>query len=226
MIITTSYVLTFHGNDLDTKKIQKFKRDDPIMLVRITDSEDTFDILVVGSTPSPLELDLLDYGSSLGIAPYLDSGNLRVVKAAVLSVNVIQGKTRAKDLTRLEFYVDYEYDEGLVPVKRDGVLAFLSGNEVLDRAVIQFLDTGKLMERPYRNLYTLTRGLETSKGVFEDITFRAHFNEDFTRCRTTRTVGNVTGPLDEDERDMLIELVNHRRILLDDDEPVDPEFDE
>ena len=213
------YRLLFEGNDLDAKTVQRLSAGDSLVMERLRDEEDTFDIVV--KTASGKELDMLSYGESLGVAPYLDDGSLVVTDAKVESVNVKEGRTRAGDLTRLEFSVEYEYDESLEPVERDGILYFLSGDPILDTAVVHFCTEHRLMERPYLNVFELTGEPEEGRGIC----LRVIFNEKFTNCRFSLEIGGEAVDMDEEMKDTAMDLVNHRRMLVDDEEPVDPVYD-
>ncbi|MBQ3394224.1 MAG: hypothetical protein IJG64_03625 [Oscillospiraceae bacterium] len=213
------YRLLFEGNDLDAKTVQRLSAGDSLVMERLRDEEDTFDIVI--KTASGRELDMLSYGESLGIAPYLDDGSLVVIGARVESVNVREGRTRAKDLTSLAFSIDYEYGEDLEPFERDGILYFLSKDPILDTAVIHFCTTHRLMERPYLNVFELSG--EPEEG--QEICLRVIFNEKFTNCRFSLEIGGETVDMDEEMKDTALDLVNHRRMLVDDEEPVDPVYD-
>ena len=117
MEIKHTYRLQFEGNDLDAKDVQKLTTGESLTVERLRDEEDTYDILV--KTGRGRELDMLSYGESLGIAPYLDDGSLSVAGAHVEDVSVRQGKTRSRDVTSLVFSIEYEYGEGLEPMEKD-----------------------------------------------------------------------------------------------------------
>ena len=107
--MTTAYIVTLEGNDLDVKKVQKLNTGDELVLKRLNDAEDTYEICVC--FPDGREIDMLSYAESIGIAPFMDSGLLTVEKAEVTAVRVTPGKTHATDVTRLYFKVKYSYDE-------------------------------------------------------------------------------------------------------------------
>ena len=106
--VRVTYKLYISGNDLDAKAAQKLKAGDELKLVRLDDELDTYEILI--TTREGKELDMLSYQESIGIAPFLDNGDLNFISATVVSSQVNPGKTRAKDETVVAFDVLYEYD--------------------------------------------------------------------------------------------------------------------
>ena len=77
------------------------------------------------------------------------------------------------------------------------------------------------MERPYLNVFELSG--EPEEG--QEICLRVIFNEKFTNCRFSLEIGGETVDMDEEMKDTALDLVNHRRMLVDDEEPVDPVYD-
>ena len=104
--VRVTYKLYISGNDLDAKAAQKLKAGDELKLVRLDDELDTYEILI--TTLEGKELDMLSYQESIGIAPFLDNGDLNFISATVVSSQVNPGKTRAKDETVVAFDVLYE----------------------------------------------------------------------------------------------------------------------
>ncbi len=231
--ITTSYVLSLEGNDIDTKKVQKLKKGDALELKRINDAEDTFEICICHKDGR--EIDLLTYAESVGIAPFIDEGSLTVKKAEVAAVTVTPGKTRAKDITDLQLQVTYSYDEEILSRYEDAdTLAFAT-----DRDTVQTMaafsvaagDSDVVMGRPYLNLYTMDMPMEYGWQYelfdvdFEENTtynFYAHalFSEDFTKCKVLAKVYNPDNEdeefeleLEENEKHTVLTYVNHARIF-------------
>ena len=219
MEIKHTYRLQFEGNDLDAKGVQKLTTGESLTVERLRDEEDTYDILV--KTGRGRELDMLSYGESLGIAPYLDDGSLSVAGARVEDVSVRPGKTRSRDVTSLVFSIEYEYGEGLEPMEKDGILYFLSGDPVLDCAVTHFSRRHRLMEREYLNVFELSETVSDDR----QISLKVIFNEKFTNCKFYLLVNGEAVRPDDEMKDTMLDLVNHRRILVDDEEPVDPAYD-
>ncbi len=231
--LTTVYFISLEGNDLDVKKVQKLKDGDRLMLKRINDAEDTFEICVC--FPDGKEIDMLSYAESIGIAPFMDDGTITVEKAEVADVRVTPGKTRAKDLTTLVFKVTYSYDDEALSLFEDtDVLAFQTDEDaVLTMAAFSVAggDSDVVMSRPYLNLYTMDMPMEYGWQYemfdcdYEENTtynFYTHalFNKDFTKCKIKAKIYNPDNEedefeleLDENEKQTVVTLVNHARIF-------------
>ena len=224
-IIKHSYKLYIRGNDLDAKAAQKLKAGDSLNLVRMADAEDTYEIVI--TTARGKETDMLSYRESVGIAPFLDEGNLTVKRAEVDRVEIKKGKTRAKDETIVCFTVTYRYEEELKPVLSDDVLAFIPDYDiVLANAIYRCLSEEKTFDKVYLNCYEMDcpvkdRDILRGDEDFEngDFIFNCMvlFNPEFTKCKISAKLYN------EDIEYMLrlppeiqktaLELVNHRRIF-------------
>ena len=231
--ITAVYTVTLEGNDIDTKKVQKLKKGDTLLLKRINDAEDTFEICVCHKDGR--EIDLLTYAESVGIAPFIDDGSLTVNKAEVSSVTVTPGKTRAKDITDLQLNVTYSYDEEILSRYEDtDTLAFATGEDTVQTMAafsVAAGDSDVVMTRPYLNLYTMDMPMEYGWQYelfdvdFEENTtysFYTHalFNEDFTKCKVLAKIYNPDNEeeefeleLDENEKASVLTFVNHARIF-------------
>ena len=231
--ITTSYMVSLEGNDIDTKKVQKLKKGDALQLKRISDAEDTYEICVCHKDGR--EIDLLSYAESVGIAPFMDDGSLTVKSAAVAAVTVTPGKTRAKDITDLQLQVTYSYDEEILARYEDtDTLAFATAEDTVQTMAafsVAAGDSDVVMSRPYLNLYTMDMPMEYGWQYelfdvdFEENTtynFYAHalFNEDFTKCKILAKVYNPDSEedefeleLEESEKATVVTFVNHARIF-------------
>lgn len=231
--MTTAYIVTLEGNDLDVKKVQKLNTGDELVLKRLNDAEDTYEICVC--FPDGREIDMLSYAESIGIAPFMDNGLLTVEKAEVTAVRVTPGKTHATDVTRLYFKVKYSYDEEVLSRFYDtDVLAFHTDEDTVLTMAAQAVaggDTDVVMGRPYLNLYTMDMPMEYGWMYemydcdFEENTtynFYAHafFNEDFTKCKVMAKIYNPDNEeeefeieLNENEKQTVVTLVNHTRIF-------------
>ena len=231
--ITATYLVSLEGNDIDTKKVQKLKKGDALQLKRISDAEDTFELCVCHTDGR--EIDLLSYAESVGIAPFIDDGSLKVEKCTVAGVTVTPGKTRAKDVTDLALQVTYSYDEEvLVRYEDTDTLAFATENDVVQTMAafsVAAGDSDVVMARPYLNLYTMDMPMEYGWQYelfdvdFEENTtynFYAHalFNENFTKCKISAKVYNPDNEeeeyeleLEENEKNTVLTFVNHARIF-------------
>lgn len=231
--MTTAYIISLEGNDLDVKKVQKLKAGDALVMKRLNDAEDTYEICVC--FPDGREIDMLSYAESIGVAPFMDDGSITVEKAEVTYVKVTPGKTRAKDITTLYFKVTYAYDEEVLARFTDtDVLAFHTDEDaVLTMAAASVAggDSDVVMSRPYLNLYTMDMPMEYGWQYemydcdYEENTtynFYAHalFNEDFTKCKVMAKIYNPDNEedefvleLDENEKQTVVTLVNHARIF-------------
>ncbi|MBR5521144.1 MAG: hypothetical protein IKU54_04020 [Oscillospiraceae bacterium] len=231
--MTTTYAIELEGNDLDVKKVQKLKKGDSLMLKRINDAEDTYEICVCFADGK--EIDMLSYAESIGVAPFMDSELITVEKAEVARVEVKPGKTRAKDKTTLQFNVTYAYDEeALARFTDTDMLAFHTEEDaVLCMAAFSVAagESDVVMSRPYLNLYTMDMPMEYGWQYemydceYEENTtynFYAHalFNETFTKCKVMAKIYNPDNEedefvleLDENEKQTVVTLVNHARIF-------------
>ena len=211
--VEMKYTVALEGNDIETKKVQKLKSGAPLLLKRITDAEDTYEICLCHSDGK--EIDMLSYSESIGIAPYMDGGLLSAA-ACVDNVEVKPGKTRAKDITLLTAKAVYEYDEETLELYtgRQASGFTCADDRVLSMAVAAVTDgdTDILVQRPYINLYTMEFDTEDGR-----VCCNALFNEEFTKCKITAKIYNEQNEtaleLDENEKETVLTLVNHARIF-------------
>ena len=239
--ITLHFSLAIEGDDLDAKTAKKLNPQDKLILKRLDDQLDSFEIVIC--TAEGKELDMLSYPESLGLAPYIDQGSVTFQNASLDNMVFTPGKVRAKDMTRLNLTAHFSFDEAiLVPYhSQSGTFAFMpSDNRILAMANFAILDyeTGPI-EQTYLNCYVLDIDLdEDSRPLFpvsyeenQDYFFcaQALFNEAFTKCRITAKVysGNDSFNIDleAEETAYFLELINHYRIFLD-QEPIICEIEE
>lgn len=233
--IRKSYEVYIDGNDLDAKAAQKLKVGDEIKLVRMNDELDSFEILI--TTPQGKELDMLSYEESIGIAPFLDDGNLVIKNSTVDSVVVKPGKSRAKDRTTVVFTVEYGYiPELLKPVEIDDTLGFVPNYDmVLAMAIYHCLNGNGTLEKVYLNCYQLDCPVYDDSfldGEIEDGEYNFSctvlFNENFTKCKVKVKLYNqdieYETQLPDEMKESALVLVNHQRIFEDLD-PVDCEIE-
>lgn len=229
--IAIDYFITIEGADLDAKCAKKLKAGDFLSASRIYDEEDTYEILITDRDKK--ELGLLDYKESLGIAPFLDEEGLKILSCIVKNVTFTQGKSRAGDLTKVEFSINFEYDEdSLLPnTFGDGTFAFLPfENRVLAMSLYCALDYDMpVISQTHLNRYVIDIDLnEDSKEMFE-VNFdedenyfffiQLLLNESFSKCRLTCKLYSDKDSFDitltDEEKQTVLELVNHRRIFSD-----------
>ncbi len=229
MNTTVKYTIRLEGNDIDTKKVQKLKPGSSLLLKRVNDAEDTFEICVCHSDGR--EIDMLSYAESIGVVPFIDD-ELVTAAATVDSVQVKPGKSRAKDLTILTVNVEYSFEENLETVQGENGFGFIDSEDIiLTLTTLNSVlgDKDMPVERPYLNLYTMDLPLgEKAKDYFDysfarDETYllavKALFNESFTKCRISAALCGKDGEekevieLDENEKQTVLTLVNHARIF-------------
>lgn len=235
---TKTYELYIDGNDLDAKAAQKLKKGDSLKIQRMEDELDTFEMVIL--TPQGKELDMLSYEESIGIAPFLDDGNLKIEECLVDSVEVKKGSSRAKDRTTVRFSVEYGFvPEMLKPVEVEETLAFIpSYDMVLAMAIYHCLNGNGTMEKVYLNCYELdcpvydTAFLDEEEELNgEDFNFSCTvlFNPEFTKCKIISRLYNKDNEyglsLPEEMKDSALLLVNHARIF-EDLEPLSCEIEE
>ncbi|MEG1863051.1 MAG: hypothetical protein RR198_05535 [Oscillospiraceae bacterium] len=239
--LQTKYTLIIEGDDLDAKAARKLKEGDPLKLKRLNDPLDSFEIVVY--SPQDKELDMLSYPESLGIAPYMDNGSLKIVSATVISLTCSQGKVRSGDMSYLSFSVEYSFDEELLEpyFSQTGILAFMPCDDcVLTMANYCLLDRGvSPIGQTHLNRYVLSTPLNDASRLIFDLDFKENvqyffcaqvlFNESFTLCKTSAQVycegESYQVDLEENEMLSLIELINHYRILNNQD-PVDCQIEQ
>ncbi len=219
MNITVKYKIALEGNDIDTKKVQKLKPGAPLLLKRVNDEEDTFEICVCH--PDGREIDMLSYSESIGVAPFIDR-EIVTATAKAESVAIKPGKSRRKDITELTVAVEYEYPQELQTVHGEKGFAFVDTDDaVLTLAAANAVNGGADMpvERPYLNLYTLSLPMAGMNDLFEgDVSestlgIKVLFNESFTKCKITAEINGQREELDENEKQTVLTLVNHHRIF-------------
>lgn len=212
--VAVKYRITLEGNDIDVKKVQKLKSGTPLLLKRICDAEDTYEICVCHSDGR--EIDLLTYAESIGIAPFIDAG-LVTAAAKTDSVQVKPGKSRAKDVTVLTAEVEYTYDETVLEFCRGRQAPgfIYPGDTVLSLAVLTVIngDSDVLVQRPYLNLYTM----ELTDGE-NRVECHTLFDEKFTKCKISAKIYNKENieqelDLEESEKETVLTLINHARIF-------------
>ncbi len=240
MNITVKYTIQLEGNDIDTKKVQKLKSGTPLLLKRVNDAEDTFEICVCH--PDGREIDMLSYSESIGIAPFIDE-EIITVAAVVDKVEVKPGKSRAKDLTILTLNVEYSCED-LQTVQTEKCFGFIDSEDIiLTLATLNAVlgDKDMPVERPYLNLYTMDLPVTNGAKEYFEYDFaqdeqyilavKALFNPDFTKGRISAALCNKEGEekeiieLEENEKQTVLTLVNHARIF-DGEEGINPEIEE
>ena len=232
---TFDYKITAEGADLDAKALQKLSAGQPLTLERVYDREDTWEITVnrEGKT-----LGMLDYADCVGIAPFMDDDSLMIKSAGVTSVSVKNGKTRAKDVTRLNFAVEYRYDENLLKpyTGKSSKKGFVPDYDAMAAmAVYRVLDGQDdiVMKQTHLNRYL--RQIPVSgrvrrqffDGDFTDGSYNfcceVLFDEKFTKCKISANIYNAENDdeydaeLDEREKQTALTLVNHCRIFSGED---------
>ena len=222
------YELYIDGNDLDAKAAQKLKPGDSLTIQRMDDELDTFEMVIL--TPRGKELDMLSYEESIGIAPFLDDGNLKITSCTVDNVQVKKGASRAKDQTVLTFKVEYSYMvEMLKPVEIEDTLAFIpSYDMVLAMAIYHCLHGHGTFEKVYLNCYELDCPVYDTAFIDEDEDLAGQtynfactvlFNPEFTKCKIVTRLYNEDIEyginLPEEMQDSVLILVNHMRIFED-----------
>ena len=229
--VTFRYTITLVGNDLDAKTAQALSAGDSLVLSRVEDEYDTYEIVV--STSDGKALDMLGYEESVGIAPFIDSGSAKILSAQVESVTTTPGKSRATDETCVEFAVEFWYDEQQLTVFRGGcddIPAFMPTEDALySLCLYRLLDYGMdIITQTHLNRYLFEVDMDDdTKQYFdfewddEDWFFATEilFNESFTKCKVRSRLysdsGEVTMPCDEDSAQTMLTFVNHLRIFND-----------
>lgn len=226
------YRISAFGADLDAKALQKLNKGDELVLKRLEDSLDTYEILVCGKDGK--ELDMLEYGESLGIAPYMDSLLAACTGAQVDSVQVKKGKSRAKDETVLTFTAVFEYDDSLEVLEKNGKVIFLPADDIIAAcAGVSGAENGGDFTDRDKDGYSLYMVMSDVVGnmYFEDFDREKNYilkatlvtkEEKYTakarlfaakEGEEYRLAENIA--LNESEQETLLTLVNHYRIFSD-----------
>ena len=229
--VTFRYTITLVGNDLDAKTAQALSAGDSLVLSRVEDEYDTYEIVV--STSDGKALDMLGYEESVGIAPFIDSGVAKILSAQVEKVTTTQGKSRATDETCVELAVEFRYDEQQLTVFRGGyddVPAFMPTEDALySLCLYRLLDYGMdIITQTHLNRYLFEVDMDDDTKQFFDIDWQDEaymfqgevlFNESFTKCKVRSKIYSDSEniPLETDALDAetLLTFVNHLRIFND-----------
>ena len=232
----TQYTLSVEGNDIDAKTAQNLKVGDSLSLKRVDDSADTFEIVVC--TDEGKELDMLSYEESVGIAPFLDDGSVKALSAKVLGTKVIPGATRAKDITKINFEVNFEYDGEALELfcgGADSVFAFMpKTNPLYSLCLYRLLDYGEdIITQTHLNRYVFEVDIDGDTMQYVDFDFGEDkdyffvseilFNGQFNRCRVKCRIEcdgeSFEYPCDGTVAEVMLTFVNHLRIF-NDEEPL------
>lgn len=226
--ISLQYTLSIEGNDLDAKNAQKLSMGDALLLKRMCDEQDTYEILITDI--SGRELDMLSYNECLGIAPFLDDESLVFVGASVNSVTLTEGKTRSGDITQLSFNCIFNYDEDKLTFYETGlqVPCFLpSDNRFYCLCLFCALDYDEaVITQTHLNRYEFSIDIDSDSEKLlnidingEDYFYLAEviFNESFTQCKIKAKIYNEKRQflcdMEQKECEAFLELINHFRIF-------------
>ena len=235
-----SYTISLEGNDMDAKTARGLKSGDALKLERVTDSLDTYEIVV--STADGRELDMLSYAESVATAPFIDDGSLVVNSASVTEVRVKEGPSRAKDMTYVTFGVEYSYDEQVLQPFCSGydIYGFMpQNNTMLALCIYRLLDYNEnIITQTHLNRYEFEVDMDDdTKQSFdvdwsdEDYMFQSEvlFDETFTKCKVRSKIYSDSGsiPLETDGQmaEVMLTFVNHLRIFGDENPLTDCEVE-
>lgn len=225
------YTIALEGNEMDVKAAQQLKKDDALVLQRVYDELDTYEIVV--STQEGVGLDMLGYAESVGVAPFIDREMVVVNSAKVTSVEVVPGKTHAKDMTYINFDVDFGYDDSVLAPFGGGydeTMAFMpKGDAIFSLCLYRILDYNMpIITQTHLNRYEFEVDMDDDTKMFFDIpwddedyfyTVEILFNETFTKCRMSSRVYSETKqyliPCGEHTADVMLTFINHTRIFND-----------
>lgn len=226
---TFDYSISIDGNDLDAKNAQKLCVGDSLSLERIEDALDTYELVI--TTAAGKELDMLSYPESVGIAPFLDDGRVKILCGKVSKTALTLGKTHATDKTFLSFSITFEYDPTLLKVLRgSGGNGFLPlGDNFYSLCLYRCLDYAlPIIAQTHLNRYEFEAQLDESTKRFFDFDFEAGdyfymadtiFNESFTQCKMHCKIycknSEKEISFSENDAQRFLLLINHYRILCD-----------
>ena len=238
---TFKYTLALEGNDMEVKAARALKKGDELVMQRVYDEYDTFEIVV--STKDGKGLDMLGYAESIGIAPFLDNGSANIVSATVTEVAVEEGESRAKDMTYVSFDAVFSYDETILAPFGGGyneTMAFMPKEDaIFSLCLYRILDYNMpIITQTHLNRYEFEVDMDDDTKVFFDIPFDDEdyfftveilFNETFTKCRMASRVYSETKqylmPVDEHTADVMMTFINHVRIFNDEKTITECEID-
>ena len=227
------YTIGVEGNEMEAKVAQALKKDDELVLSRVHDTLDTYEIVV--STQDGTDLDMLGYVESIGIAPFMDKELVKVKSAKVTSVDVVPGQTHAKDVTYVNFDVDFAYEDSILAPFGGGydeTMAFMpKGDAIFSLCLYRILDYNMpIITQTHLNRYEFEVDMDDDTKMFFDIpwddedyfyTVEILFNETFTKCRLSGRIYSETKqyliPCGEHIADVLLTFLNHVRIFNDQD---------
>ncbi|MEG2081743.1 MAG: hypothetical protein RR011_00770 [Oscillospiraceae bacterium] len=229
---TFKYSLLIEGNDIDAKNAQRVKLGDSLLLKRMEDEFDTFEMVIC--TDSGKELDMLSYPESVGIAPFLDDGTLKIVDITVTNAMLALGKTRSRDKTHIGFTITFQYDETCLREFLGGsnVAGFMPTQDLFYALCLyRILDYDEeIVTRTHKNRYEFEVDLDEDTQPFFEVPFgkgnyfyqaAALFNEDFTQCKMSCKIYSDSEEypleLSENDCDQFLLLINHYRIFEDED---------
>ena len=225
-----SYTIALEGNDIDVKTARGLKNGDKLTLERVTDQLDTYEIVV--STEKGGALDMLGYVESVAVAPFMDDGGLSVLSAQVTSVQTQDGPTRARDMTYINFDVEYSYDENVIVPFCSGydINGFMpQNNTMLALCIYRLLDYNEeIITQTHLNRYEFEVDMDDDTRQFfdvewkdEDYMFQSEvlFNETFTKCRVRSKIYSDSDEImletDIQDAEVMLTFVNHVRIFND-----------
>lgn len=226
---TFKYTLSLQGNDIDAKAAKNLKQGDKLELKRVWDEFDTYEIVVY--TENGDGLDMLGYAESVGIAPFMDNGSVNVVSAVVSDVEIVEGASRAKDITNVHFEVVFAYDDEILAPFGGGydeTMAFMPKNDaIFSLCLYRLLDYNMpIITQTHLNRYEFEVDMDDDTKMFFDIPFddedyfftvEVLFDETFTKCRMSSRVYSESKqylmPVDEHTADVMMTFINHLRIF-------------
>lgn len=232
MLKTTAfkYQINIQGNETDAKAAQKLKKGDKLLLKRIYDEFDTYEIVIC--TAEEKELDMLSYPESVGIAPFLDDERLFAKSMTVDNVTVTAGKKHSEDNTKVDFTIEFEYDdEVLAPFggSYNETMGFMpADDDVFCLCMYRILDYNMpIITQTHLNRYEFEVDIDDDTKMFFDLDesensrfYQAEilFDEKFENCRIKARIYDEEGfnqPLDFDENGAktLLTFINHFRIF-------------
>lgn len=238
---TFKYTLALEGNDMETKVAKALKKGDELLLQRVYDEFDTYEIVV--STKDGKGLDMLGYAESIGIAPFLDNGLAEVVSATVTEVATEEGESRAKDITYVSFDAVFAYDEECLAPFGGGyneTMAFMPKDDaIFSLCLYRILDYNMpIITQTHLNRYEFEVDMDDDTKVYFDIPFDDEdyfftveilFNETFTKCRmASRVYSEIKQylmPVNEHTADIMMTFINHHRIFNDEKSITECEID-
>lgn len=233
------YSLIIEGAELEAKTVQKLKDGENLILKRIDDERDTCEILVC--TSAGKEIDLLSYGQSLALAPFLDDGTVEVKSVTVIRVTVKPGKTRAKDKTILTFRCNFQYDDSRIQPFADekGAVYFVPVDNFPFTAAVRSALNGcdDFVAKIRSDCYDVYIPLDADAAKMYDIELdenqdyllcgRVSSKDDFSHCTVKAYIcvleeNESQEPeeieINREEKAFFVTLVNHRRVF-DDEQP-------